>query len=86
MLSGSVASRWPTGAGCSPSISSSVSSKTRIPDDNQQAEVIGSVAHAQVNLHLARKALVLLTNGGALPLARGMNATDSGRAAPGLLP
>lgn len=71
MLSGSVASSWPTGAGCSPSNSSSVSSKTRIPDDNQQAEVIGPAAHTQVNLPLARKALVLLTNDGALPLAPG---------------
>ncbi|WP_395400499.1 glycoside hydrolase family 3 N-terminal domain-containing protein [Arthrobacter sp. UC242_113] len=52
----------------------------RIPDDKQQAEVIGSAAHAQVNLELARKALVLLTNDGTLPLAGGLTATDSGRA------
>jgi beta-glucosidase len=52
----------------------------RIPDDKLQAEVIGSAAHTQINLDLARKALVLLTNDGTLPLARSLTASDSGRA------
>ncbi len=52
----------------------------RIPDDQQQAEVIGSAAHAQTNLDMARKALVLLTNDGTLPLDGGLTATASGKA------
>ncbi|MGP4033689.1 glycoside hydrolase family 3 N-terminal domain-containing protein [Pseudarthrobacter sp. 1C304] len=52
----------------------------RIPDGQQQAEVIGSAAHAQTNLDLARKALVLLTNDGTLPLDGGLSATASGKA------
>ncbi|MEW1986771.1 glycoside hydrolase family 3 N-terminal domain-containing protein [Pseudarthrobacter oxydans] len=52
----------------------------RIPDAQQQAEVIGAPAHAQTNLDLARKALVLLTNDGTLPLDGGLSATASGKA------
>ncbi|MGC3994344.1 MAG: glycoside hydrolase family 3 N-terminal domain-containing protein [Propionicimonas sp.] len=39
------------------------------PDPARQAEVIGSSAHRQANLEVARESLVLLANDGTLPLA-----------------
>ena len=41
----------------------------RVPDLARQAEVIGSAAHAELNLEVARRSLVLLRNDGVLPLA-----------------
>ncbi|MFD5140523.1 glycoside hydrolase family 3 N-terminal domain-containing protein [Streptomyces sp. NPDC058378] len=53
----------------------------RRPDPARQAEIIGSDAHAVLNLEAARRSLVLLTNDGTLPLAGGLTAGDDGRAA-----
>ncbi|MEU9356815.1 glycoside hydrolase family 3 N-terminal domain-containing protein [Streptomyces sp. NPDC048301] len=53
----------------------------RRPDTARQAGVIGSAAHAELNLEAARRSLVLLTNDGTLPLAGGFTAGDDGRAA-----
>ena len=39
----------------------------RAPDADRQAAVIGSAAHAALNLDVARRSLVLLTNDGSLP-------------------
>ncbi|MGB7979649.1 MAG: glycoside hydrolase family 3 N-terminal domain-containing protein [Candidatus Nanopelagicales bacterium] len=56
----------------------------RGPDPARQAAVIGCSAHAQLNLEVARRSLVLLHNDGTLPLAGGLRAGDDGRAvAPG---
>ncbi|MDX3324218.1 glycoside hydrolase family 3 N-terminal domain-containing protein [Streptomyces sp. ME02-6979-3A] len=52
----------------------------RRPDPARQAEIIGSDAHAVLNLEAARRSLVLLTNDGTLPLAGGLTAGDDGRA------
>ncbi|MCZ9882817.1 exo-beta-d-1,3/1,6-glucosidase [Arthrobacter sp. B2a2-09] len=52
----------------------------RIPDATQQAKVIGSAEHATINLEMARRSLVLLSNDGTLPLDGGLNASDTGRA------
>ncbi len=41
----------------------------RGPDEARQAEVIGSAEHAELNLEVARRSLVLLRNDGTLPLA-----------------
>ncbi|MEO7448125.1 MAG: glycoside hydrolase family 3 N-terminal domain-containing protein [Humibacillus sp.] len=41
----------------------------RPPDPARQAEVIGCAEHAELNLELARRSLVLLTNDGTLPYA-----------------
>ena len=46
----------------------------RRPDPARQAEVIGSAAHAALNLEVARRSLVLLRNDGTLPLAGGLTA------------
>ncbi|PFG21034.1 glycoside hydrolase family 3 N-terminal domain-containing protein [Serinibacter salmoneus] len=40
----------------------------RLPDQERQRAVIGSAAHAELNLEIARRSLVLLENDGALPL------------------
>lgn len=53
----------------------------RIPDADQQAKVIGSAGHAAVNLEMARRSLVLLTNDGTLPLDGGLAPSDTDRAA-----
>jgi beta-glucosidase len=61
----------------------------RRPDPAAQVAVVGSVAHAELNLAVARRSLVLLTNDGVLPLAGGLEpAPGTGpagalRAAPG---
>ncbi|MDR6415288.1 glycoside hydrolase family 3 N-terminal domain-containing protein [Pseudarthrobacter sulfonivorans] len=53
----------------------------RVPDAEQQAKVIGSPEHTAINLDMARRSLVLLTNDGTLPLEGGLNASGNGRAA-----
>ncbi|WP_411079792.1 glycoside hydrolase family 3 N-terminal domain-containing protein [Streptomyces sp. cmx-18-6] len=52
----------------------------RHPDAARQAEVIGSAAHAALNLEAARRSLVLLANDGTLPLAGGLAADGAGGA------
>jgi beta-glucosidase len=52
----------------------------RRPDAARQREVIGSAAHAELNLEVARRSLVLLRNDGTLPLAGGLDADGAGRA------
>ncbi len=52
----------------------------RAPDPVRQAAVIGSAAHTQLNLEVARRSLVLLHNDGTLPLAGGLSSEDGGRA------
>ncbi|GIG24850.1 exo-beta-d-1,3/1,6-glucosidase [Cellulomonas denverensis] len=47
----------------------------RRPDAAAQAAVVGSAAHAELNLAVARRSLVLLRNQGVLPLAGGLTAT-----------
>ena len=42
----------------------------RLPDQARQAAVIGSPEHADLNLEIARRSLVLLHNDGTLPLAK----------------
>lgn len=54
----------------------------RHPDSARQAELIGSAAHAELNLQAARRSLVLLANDGTLPLAGGLEADATGRARP----
>ncbi len=53
----------------------------RAPDPERQAQVIGSAAHAELNLEVARRALVLLRNDGLLPLDGGLTRGEDGRAA-----
>ncbi|UED87754.1 glycoside hydrolase family 3 N-terminal domain-containing protein [Streptomyces profundus] len=53
----------------------------RHPEPGRQAEVIGIDEHAAVNLDVARRSLVLLRNDGVLPLAGGLTADETGRAA-----
>ena len=53
----------------------------RRPDAARQAEVVGVAAHADLNLEMARRSLVLLTNDGTLPLDGGYVAGVDGRAA-----
>lgn len=55
----------------------------RAPDSARQAEVIGSAAHAELNLEVARRSLVLLRNDGLLPLDGGLSRGDEARAASG---
>ncbi|MFN8076689.1 MAG: glycoside hydrolase family 3 N-terminal domain-containing protein [Kineosporiaceae bacterium] len=43
----------------------------RRPDADRQREVIGCTAHAELNLEMARRSLVLLRNDGVLPLPEG---------------
>jgi beta-glucosidase len=52
----------------------------RRPDVARQQSVIGTAAHAEVNLEVARRSLVLLRNDGTLPLEGGFVADDAGRA------
>src|SRR3954452_20045317 len=40
----------------------------RRPDAGRQREVIASAAHTELNLEVARRSLVLLSNSGVLPL------------------
>ncbi|MFC4613525.1 glycoside hydrolase family 3 N-terminal domain-containing protein [Cellulomonas algicola] len=55
----------------------------RRPDAARQAEVVGSAEHTALNVEVARRSLVLLTNDGTLPLAGGLTAdAGSGRALP----
>lgn len=54
---------------------------SRRPTLDRDAALIGSAAHAEANLELTRRSLVLLRNTGALPLAGGFTARDdAGRA------
>ncbi|AGZ44325.1 glycoside hydrolase family 3 N-terminal domain-containing protein [Actinoplanes friuliensis] len=53
----------------------------RAPDAARQAAVIGHADHAALNLEVARRSLVLLTNDGTLPLAGGLVPGGDGRAA-----
>jgi beta-glucosidase len=52
----------------------------RVPDSEQQAKVIGSAEHTAINLEIARRSLVLLTNDGTLPLDGGLSGSKTGRA------
>ncbi|MDQ1702717.1 MAG: beta-glucosidase [Frankiaceae bacterium] len=52
----------------------------RRPDPTRLTEVIGAAAHADLNLDVARRSIVLLSNDGTLPLAGGFTADDAGRA------
>ncbi|SOD62315.1 beta-glucosidase [Streptomyces zhaozhouensis] len=52
----------------------------RHPDPERQAAVIGSAAHAELNLEITRRSLVLLRNDGTLPLDGGLTADADGRA------
>ena len=52
----------------------------RHPDPARQAALIGSAAHAELNLEVARRSLVLLSNDGTLPMAGGLVAGPDGRA------
>jgi beta-glucosidase len=52
----------------------------RRPDPARQAEVIGAAEHTALNLEVARRSLVLLSNDGVLPLAGGFSAGPGGRA------
>ncbi|GIG35745.1 exo-beta-d-1,3/1,6-glucosidase [Cellulomonas pakistanensis] len=45
----------------------------RRPDPEAQATVVGAAAHADLNLDVARRSLVLLRNSGVLPLAGGFD-------------
>jgi beta-glucosidase len=46
----------------------------RLPDQGRQAAVIGSTEHADLNLEIARRSLVLLHNDGTLPLSKSAGA------------
>nr|WP_255523991.1 glycoside hydrolase family 3 N-terminal domain-containing protein [Terrabacter sp. MAHUQ-38] len=52
----------------------------RAPDPERQRAVIGCREHAELNLEMARRSLVLLRNDGVLPLEGGLTADDRGRA------
>ncbi|NNH05736.1 beta-glucosidase [Cellulomonas fimi] len=54
----------------------------RRPDPARQAVVVASPEHTALNVEVARRSLVLLTNDGTLPLAGGLTADTSGRALP----
>ncbi|WP_263119444.1 glycoside hydrolase family 3 N-terminal domain-containing protein [Cellulomonas fimi] len=49
----------------------------RRPDAAAQAAVVGSAAHAELNLSVARRSLTLLHNDGVLPLAGGLTASTT---------
>ena len=55
----------------------------RHPDAARQAAVIGCREHADLNLEVARRSLVLLANNGTLPLGRDLVADAEGRASGG---
>ena len=50
----------------------------RAPDPTRQTEVIGCAAHRDLNLDVARRALVLLRNDGVLPLDGGLSRAGTG--------
>ena len=52
----------------------------RRPDAAAQRTVLGNAGHTALNLEVARRSLVLLRNDGVLPLDRGVQPTDGGRA------
>ncbi|RNM12649.1 glycoside hydrolase family 3 N-terminal domain-containing protein [Nocardioides pocheonensis] len=52
----------------------------RAPDPERQREVIGCAEHADLNLAVARRSLVLLRNEGVLPLEGGLSSGGQGRA------
>ena len=52
----------------------------RHPDPARQLEVIGTERHAELNLEIARRSLVLLRNDGTLPLDGGLQGDREGRA------
>lgn len=52
----------------------------RRPDSDRQRVVIGSAEHAELNLEVARRSLVLLANDGTLPLGGGCVPGRDGRA------
>jgi len=52
----------------------------RAPAPERQRAVIGCREHAELNLEMARRCLVLLRNDGVLPLEGGLTADDRGRA------
>jgi beta-glucosidase len=52
----------------------------RGPDPDRQAAVIGCREHTDLNLHVARRALVLLRNNGLLPLDAELANDEAGRA------
>lgn len=54
----------------------------RRPDAGRQRTVIGCAEHADLNLEVARRSLVLLANDGTLPLAGGCVRGRDGRAVP----
>lgn len=54
----------------------------RLPDADRIRTAINTPAHADLNLEVARRSLVLLRNDGTLPLAGGLTAGDDGRALP----
>jgi beta-glucosidase len=54
----------------------------RPPDPVRQGVVIGTAEHAELNLEVARRSLVLLRNDGTLPLLGGLTSGDDGRALP----
>jgi beta-glucosidase len=54
----------------------------RPPDSDLQAAVIGCDAHRALNLEVARRSLVLLTNDGTLPLPTGQAVGDDSAARP----
>ena len=54
----------------------------RRPDADRQREVIASAAHAELNLEVAQRSLVLLKNSGVLPLRRNGSQDASGDAGP----
>ncbi|HEX7804771.1 MAG TPA: glycoside hydrolase family 3 C-terminal domain-containing protein, partial [Cellulomonas sp.] len=55
----------------------------RHPDTARQAAVIGCREHADLNLEVARRSLVLLANDGTLPLGQSLVADAAGRASGG---
>jgi beta-glucosidase len=52
----------------------------RAPDTERQRAVIGCRQHAELNLEMARRSLVLLRNDGVLPLEGGLTGGGQGRA------
>jgi beta-glucosidase len=52
----------------------------RLPDPERQKSVIGCREHAELNLEVARRSLVLLRNDGVLPLVGGPTRDEQGRA------
>ncbi|WP_345751883.1 exo-beta-d-1,3/1,6-glucosidase [Microbacterium rhizophilus] len=57
--------------------------RPRHPDLGRMTEVLGAAEHADLNLEIARRSLVLLRNDGVLPLEGGLAADAHGRATGG---